>query len=190
MEWYRYDKNTGEYLHPVTLNKDPLNPGKYFPVDNAVPDEPLPFREGFACVRQDGAWAYKEDHREKTVYNKTDKIELEIKDLGPIPETHTQQKPAEFDEWNEPENRWQHNPEKEHEAKAETERTWAMIQLAATDRCLTPDYPLHGLPREELQARVMAFREKLRKPARTDHPDFPEPKWRPEWPEGVKEPAG
>lgn len=65
---------------------------------------------------------------------------------------------------------------------------WAGQELAASDRCLTGDYPLQELTREELHARIQEYRNKLRNPNRSNHPDYPNPSWRPQWPEGVKRP--
>lgn len=75
------------------------------------------------------------------------------------------------------------------EQQADTERQWAMSELARTDRCKTDDYPLNGLTREELLAKINDYREKLRNPQRSNHPAFPDQSWRPQWPEGVKRPA-
>lgn len=69
---------------------------------------------------------------------------------------------------------------------ARCERQWAMSELALTDRCLTPDFPITN----EQQTQVTQYRQSLRNPERENHPDYPEQSWRPHWPEGVKRPAG
>ena len=51
------------------------------------------------------------------------------------------------------------------------------------------DFPLVELTREDTNEKIIAYREKLRRPKRESHPDFPEQRWRPEWPEDVKRPA-
>ena len=71
------------------------------------------------------------------------------------------------------------------EEQAETERQWAMSELAQSDRALTPDFPASSTDREK----IMAYRAQLRNPLRSNHKDFPDPAWRPQWPEGVKRPA-
>ena len=71
------------------------------------------------------------------------------------------------------------------EEQAETERQWAMEELARSDRALTPDFPVSSPDREK----IMAYRAQLRNPLRSNHKDFPDPAWRPQWPEGVKRPA-
>ena len=71
------------------------------------------------------------------------------------------------------------------EEQAETERQWAMSELARSDRALTPDFPVSSTDREK----IMAYRTQLRNPLRSNHKDFPDPAWRPQWPEGVKRPA-
>ncbi|MET4696084.1 hypothetical protein [Endozoicomonas lisbonensis] len=185
MEWYRYSEKTGEYLHPVSLNKDPLNPGKYYPLENAVPDEPLPEKEGFKSVWSNGLWVYKEDHRGKTAYNKTDKSKLEIKELGSIPDTHTDQQPEEFDEWNDTKSGWIRNKKKEREHLYAVERAWAMQELVISRDCLLIDFPIS----KEGQAAILDYRAKLRNPQREEHPKYPDKSWRPQWPEGVKRPA-
>ena len=70
--------------------------------------------------------------------------------------------------------------------RSEDERSWAMSELALTDRCLTPDFPITDSCRQQ----ITEYRRLLRNPARSDHPDYPNPSWRPTWPEGVKRPAG
>ncbi|MTI12627.1 hypothetical protein [Sansalvadorimonas verongulae] len=69
------------------------------------------------------------------------------------------------------------------------EDNWASQQLSKTDRCLTPDYPTGTRTREEHTAIILEYRAKLRNPSRSNHPDYPNESWRPEWPEGVKLPA-
>ncbi len=69
--------------------------------------------------------------------------------------------------------------------KVTMERQWAMAELARSDRALTPDFPVSSTDREK----IMAYRTQLRNPLRSNHKDFPDPAWRPQWPEGVKRPA-
>ena len=76
-------------------------------------------------------------------------------------------------------------PEDNEETKADIEREWAMSELARSDRALTPDFPVSSPDREK----IMAYRAQLRNPLRSNHKDFPDPAWRPQWPEGVKRPA-
>lgn len=71
------------------------------------------------------------------------------------------------------------------EERVENEREWAMSELARSDRALTPDFPASSPDREK----IMAYRAQLRNPLRSNHKDFPDPAWRPQWPEGVKRPA-
>ena len=66
------------------------------------------------------------------------------------------------------------------------ERDWAISELALTDRCLTPDFPITKTGIKQ----VTEYRRLLRNPARSSHPNYPDPIWRPTWPEGVKRPAG
>lgn len=63
-------------------------------------DEPPPYKEGMAIVRQDGAWAYVEDHRGKTVFNKTTRQAVVIDALGSISSSLTLLPPqSQFDVW-------------------------------------------------------------------------------------------
>lgn len=68
---------------------------------NAVLDEPLTAKEGFAVKRVSGEWEYITDHRGKIVYSTEDKTEFTINELGEIPEGYTEIKPeSEYQEWN------------------------------------------------------------------------------------------
>lgn len=69
--------------------------------------------------------------------------------------------------------------------QVEAERQWAVSELTQSDRALTPDFPVSSIDREK----IMAYRTQLRNPLRSNHKDFPDPAWRPQWPEGVKRPA-
>ena len=183
MEWYRFNPETGEYTNKVQCQKNPK--GGYLIPANATPIKPPATGSNKAVVFRDEQWQFIEDHRGKTVYSKVDKIGLEIKDLGPIPKTHTEQKPDHYDDWDEGKNQWVHNSEREQQDKVDAERNWASNELALSDRCLLEDFPIDSEGREQ----ILEYRQLLRNPERTDSPAFPEAEWRPVWPENVKRPA-
>ncbi|WP_299733829.1 hypothetical protein [uncultured Endozoicomonas sp.] len=188
MEHYHYDPETFEYLHPVPCQKNPARPGEYLIPPNSTARKPLSADDCMVAVYQPDIdnWTLEEDHRNKTVYSKADKSELKIETIGPIPDTHTELKPEdEFCNWDEASNQWIHDAEAEHTFKVEIERQWAMSELARSDRALTPDFPVT----DEGRIKIMEYREKLRNPARSLSANFPDPSWRPQWPEGVKRPA-
>ena len=99
MEWYRYDENTGEFLYPVQCQIDPLRPNQYLPIENATSEQPLQAAENQASIYKEGRWQLVDDYRGKTVYSKASQTELDIKELGAVPDTHTLLKPDEFDIW-------------------------------------------------------------------------------------------
>ena len=99
MEMYRYDKNTGEFLYPVLCQRNPLNHSEFFPVECAVSEQPPEPGKNQTAVFKNNGWQLIADHRGKTTYNKTDKSELKITELGDIPDTHTELKPGEFEKW-------------------------------------------------------------------------------------------
>ncbi|WP_411261849.1 tail fiber assembly protein [Serratia marcescens] len=56
--------------------------------------------EGSVACFDNDEWLLKEDHRGKTVWDKTTRREVLIEQLGPIPETFTRLKPkSDFDVW-------------------------------------------------------------------------------------------
>ena len=187
MKMYRYDEITKEYLCTIQCQRNPLNPDVFFPIENAVPNQPLPDKEGYKSVWTGSIWTYQEDYRGKTVYCKVDQSRLEIKELGKIPDTHSLLPPnSNFDEWDEQAGKWYFNVDKEHQDKMQTEKRWVKSELALSDRCLTLDFPITESGREK----VLNYRALLRNPHRGKHPSYPAKSWRPEWPEGVKRPAG
>lgn len=188
MLFYRYDPETYEYLHTVTPQPNPARSGEYLIPPSATSSQPPEPPEHQAVVfdRDANHWRLMPDHRGQTVYSKTDHSELKIETLGPLPVTHTDQKPGgQFCRWNESERQWDHCENSEREYNEQAERQWAMTELAISDRLLTPDFPATDTHKEK----ILEYRAQLRNPARSTHPDFPNPAWRPQWPQGVKRPA-
>ena len=188
MEYYRYDPRTFEYLHPVVCHKNLVRAGEYLIPPSSTARIPPSADDAIVAVYQPELdnWTLEEDHRSKIVYSKADKSEMKIETIGPIPDTHTEQKPEDdFCNWDEANHQWIHDTEAEQVFKKEVERQWAMAELARSDRALTPDFPVSSTDREK----IIAYRAHLRDPLRSNHKDFPDPAWRPQWPEGVKRPA-
>lgn len=99
MKWYQYSNETGEYTNPIRCQPHPIHKSQYLIPPHATSEQPPEVGVNQAAIFKNERWKVFEDHRGKTVYNKLDKTELKIETLGPIPETHTELKPDNFDVW-------------------------------------------------------------------------------------------
>lgn len=66
---------------------------------NSTLVKPLVDKEGFVSVWDEGKWVYKEDHRDKTVYNTETKESKVVDYAGEIQQGWTLLEPIEFGEW-------------------------------------------------------------------------------------------
>ena len=107
MKVYKYDIQTKEFLEEFEINEAY---GTNLPFTTTA--KSLAKKDGFAICFDGTKWEYIEDNRDKTVYVKATKEELEVDCIGTIKDEHTLLIPKEFDEWNYTQNRWIENIEK------------------------------------------------------------------------------
>lgn len=99
MKIYHYSKDTGEFVSDSEARPDPLEKDKYLIPANAITEAPPETKSGEVAV-YNGGWTVVENHRGKKVYSTTSDDELEIKELGPLPEGYTETaKPGDDYEW-------------------------------------------------------------------------------------------
>lgn len=91
---YNFDPITHEYTGRETAPGNPKRPGEYLMPAHSTLTEPPEIREGYARVWTGTAWTYTEDHRGETVWQDHE-TSREIRELGPIPEGWTAERPAE-----------------------------------------------------------------------------------------------
>ena len=91
---YNFDPVTHEYTGRETAPENPKRPGEYLIPANSTLTEPPAIREGYARVWTGTVWTYAEDHRGETVWRDHD-TSMEIRELGPIPEGWTIERPEE-----------------------------------------------------------------------------------------------
>lgn len=72
MNAYKYDSQTGEFLHEVLCQESPREPGKFLIPANATTVAPQEEQAGKARVWEGSAWGYADDNRGKTMYSVTD----------------------------------------------------------------------------------------------------------------------
>ena len=72
MNAYKYDSQTGEFLHEVQCQESPREPGKFLIPANATTVAPPEEQEGKAIVWDGSAWEYVTDNRGKTMYSVDD----------------------------------------------------------------------------------------------------------------------
>jgi len=131
MDIYHYDPHTGEFMGVARADKSPLEPGVYLIPANATDQKPPAAVNGYARCYIDGKWTQIEDHRGATLYSKADASEMEMMDLGPIPDSHTNLSPAcPFPQWSE--GMWVTDPQREKAAQI-AQKT---VDLAAGDQSM------------------------------------------------------
>ena len=88
--------NTTEYIK--TKEIDTKFFGKNIPHTTDI--KPLEPKVSFTVCFDKDKWIYKEDNRNKTVYDITNKTESKVDYLGVIKDGFTLLKPSQFDKWN------------------------------------------------------------------------------------------
>lgn len=85
MHAYRYDQTTREYLGPCPLVSNPRRPDApclpAFATDQAPPEAP----KGYVARWTSEGWETVEDHRGEIWVDPATRLEVTIRDLGPIP---------------------------------------------------------------------------------------------------------
>ncbi len=107
MKVYKYDIQTKEFLEEFEINEAY---GTNLPFTTTT--KPLAKKGGFAICFNGTKWEYIEDKRNKTVYVKDTKQELNVDYLGKIKDEHTLLIPKQIDEWDYAQNKWIENIEK------------------------------------------------------------------------------
>ena len=69
MNAYKYDSQTGEFLHEILCQESPREPGKFLIPANATTVAPPEEQAGKARVWNGSLWEYVTDHRGKTMYS-------------------------------------------------------------------------------------------------------------------------
>ena len=114
MKYWQYEPTTKEVdLSPFLAI---FRGGIYHLPQHSITFEPLPQKKGYAVLlsNQGNKTEYVEDHRGVTVFSQSDGHAIEITELGPLPETDTEQKPTTaFDEWID--GQWVTNLEKQYQ---------------------------------------------------------------------------
>ena len=111
MKIYNYDENSGEFLGEGVAEVDPLENKPVIPA-NATIKKPTKAKSGMVKIWKDEKWKDIEDFR-GSIFNVKDKQEIILKDLGPLPEGFTRDKPRQWDQWDEKEKMWAgHNENK------------------------------------------------------------------------------
>ena len=72
MNAYKYDSQTGEFLHEVLCQESPREPGQFLIPANATTVAPPEEQAGKARVWEGSAWGYVTDNRGKTMYSVDD----------------------------------------------------------------------------------------------------------------------
>ncbi|MEQ5113887.1 tail fiber assembly protein [Morganella morganii] len=98
MTIYNYYFDRSNALHPFA-GSSVAHPESFAP-DGALRTEPV-FKDGFYPCEQDGKWILIPDYRGTKIYDITTAQELEIKELGKLPDGVTTIAPdVEFPKWN------------------------------------------------------------------------------------------
>lgn len=174
---YKYDKETGEYLHPFRCQPNPARPGEFLiPPDNTTTQRPPEADQHKAAVinSKKNGWELVPDYR-------THEYWLPDGSYHKI-ETLSEEPPAEA--LDEP-------PPPTPEDLANQERAWRNHELSLADRCFTPVFgPVDWTEqqRQEAQITITDYIRQL-KTGPNNHPDFPDKTWRPVWPADVPRPA-
>jgi hypothetical protein len=104
MNLYHYHSETREYLGLSEARIDPLETVKaghevyLIPANTTTEEPPLVGSDQVAIMVGDG-WTIEENHRGKTVYDKTTAQALTITEIGKIPDEVTQLVPCEYPKW-------------------------------------------------------------------------------------------
>lgn len=142
--WVVYEDRMGQKYYDRYGNELTVSTLFFDLPENCTFDAPPKPDPGEAVKLIAGSWQTLEDHREKTVYAKDRQADdLVIKDLGPIPDTHTDQKPNEWDVWNQNTDSWVEDPDLKK--KIET-------QQANENRAFAYADPINGSDRLFIQA--------------------------------------
>ena len=72
MNAYKYDSQTGEFVHEVQCQESPREPGQFLIPANATTVAPPEEQAGKARVWNGEEWGYRDDNRGKTMYWVTD----------------------------------------------------------------------------------------------------------------------
>lgn len=71
MNAYKYDSQTGEFVHEVLCQESPREPGQFLIPANATTVAPPKEQSGKARVWNGEEWGYRDDNRGKTMYSVT-----------------------------------------------------------------------------------------------------------------------
>ncbi len=102
---YSYN-DKGIYISTITLRKDPLEKNRYLIPRNCTLIQAPEYGENQIPVFNGTEWEIKEDYRGKIIYNIETKESQKIKEIGPVPEGWTLEKPFEFSKWDSENNTW------------------------------------------------------------------------------------
>lgn len=92
---YHYDNFTGEFQ----CSTEPYKGSEIPPF--STENKPLKDKAGYACIFEDNAWKYVEDHRGSEYYSTLDGSIFVVNKLGALPENVTMIKPTSGDDvWN------------------------------------------------------------------------------------------
>lgn len=131
MDIYHYDRDTGEYKGKGKADPSPLEKQIWLIPAFSTTTPPPATVTGYARCYIDGKWTQIEDHRGATVYSKADASKMEMKGLGPIPDSHTNLSPAcPFPQWSEV--TWVTDSQQEKAAQI-AQKT---VDLAASDQSM------------------------------------------------------
>ena len=175
---YKYDDETGEYLHPVQLQKNPKYPDRYLkPAKNTLTDEPFaPGRNQAVVVNTSTKkWELVADYRNTEYYLPDGSFHI-IKSLREKPPVDALDAP----------------PPPSAEKLIQMEREWRDHEIGLTDRVFTRDFGPNEwteADRETAQNTIMEHRRNLKDWSEKTNPNFPNSDHRPVWPESVPRPA-
>lgn len=124
---YKYDTQTKEYIQEFEINEAY---GTNLPFTTTT--KPLDKKDDFAVVFNEGKWEYVEDNRNKTIYVKDTKEELQVDYLGAIKDTETTLKPDKFDKWDYSSNSWVEDIEAKRSYEINTQIAEAKQYLSDT----------------------------------------------------------
>lgn len=109
--FYRFDKETKEYLHDETCMESPREKGEYLkPIIDGVcvvtDIKPPKIKAGLVRCFDGVEWIYEEDHRKDVAYSKLTGEVVKIETLGEIPNELTYKKPINFGLWSDKNGKW------------------------------------------------------------------------------------
>lgn len=153
LEIYDIDTDTGELLQKRTIQRHAGVglPANCVEADKIPPDCP----SGYVLCWRDNKCVTLEDHRGETYYIKDSGEAVEIKALGPIPNTLTSVPPVEFGVWDDASDSWTEDTV----VKAEAMRAKRDALLTSCDWTQLPDSPLSVALRAEWATYRQALRD-------------------------------